>query len=142
MILTKRNISVILHSINLVKVNHTIKGVCGSSYYFSVFWFLQSHTKDRGQFYKDAQTCLLQAKSWEDFIQTIQKIQGDQTVFQLPTSVYTCTEDLYMDTISMKLMPEDTDWQLIPKETVGDGNCLFRSHLCSLEIKIITWNLE
>ena len=55
---------------------------------------------DRGQFYKDAQTCLLQSKSWEDFIQSTQKIQGDQAVFQLPTSLYTCTEDLHKDTIS------------------------------------------
>ena len=99
---------------------------------------------DRGQFYKDAQTNLLQAKSWEDFIQTTKKIQGDQTVFQLPTSLYTCTEDLQKDTISVKLMPEDKNPQLIPIETVGDGNCLFRSLflLCSLEIKIITRTLE
>ena len=82
---------------------------------------------DKGQFYKDAQTGLLQAKSLEDFIQTTQKIQGDQTIFQLLTSLYTCTEDLHKDTISIKLMPVYANPQLIPIETVGDGNCLFRS---------------
>ena len=97
---------------------------------------------DRGQFYKDVQTSLLQAKSWEDFFQATQKIQGDQTVFQLPTSLYTCTEDLHKD--SIKLMPENENPQLIPIGTVGDGNCLFRSLslLFSLEMKIITGNLE
>ena len=53
--------------------------------------------------------------------------QRDQTVFQLPTSLYTCTEDLHKSTISIKLMPDDANPQLIPMETVGDGNCLFRS---------------
>ena len=61
----------------------------------------------------------------EDFIQTTQKIQEDQTVFQLPISLYTCTEDFHKDTISIKLMPEDANQQLIPIETVGDENCLF-----------------
>ena len=68
---------------------------------------------DSGQFYKDDQTSLLEAKSWEDFIQ-MRKIKGNQTVFQLPTSLYTCTEDLHKDTISTKLMPEDANPQLIP----------------------------
>ena len=56
---------------------------------------------DKSQFYTDAQTSLLPIKSLIDFIQTTQKIQGDQIDFQLPTSLYTCSEDLHKDTISI-----------------------------------------
>ena len=89
----------------------------------SVYFGFYSHAMDRGQFYKDAQTSLLQAKSWEDFIQTNKENPKEiKLFFSYPHHIIPVLKIFTMDTISIKLMPEDANPQLIPIEVVDDGN--------------------
>ena len=82
---------------------------------------------NRETFFKDAQKCLLKAKSWKEFVQVAQEIKTDQAQFTLPVSLYSDYQNVVKDDISIQLMPSDSHPELIPMKSYGDGNCLFRS---------------
>ena len=68
-------------------------------------------------------------------------IKSKQEQFSIPVSMYTNYESVNEDKISRQLLPNDAHPQLIPMQSYGDGNCLFRSiSLICLAMKITIQN--
>ena len=69
----------------------------------------------------------MNAKSWIQFVKEANAIKGQQEQFFIPVSIYTNYESVNEYKISRQLLPNDAHPQLIPMQSYGDGNCLFRS---------------
>ena len=82
---------------------------------------------NRETFFSEAQKLLVNAKSWIQFVKEANVIKVEQEEFSIPTSFYTNYESVSEDKISRQLLPNDVHPQLIPMQSYGDGNCLFRS---------------
>ena len=82
---------------------------------------------NRETFFSEAQKLLVNAKSWIQFVKEANVIKVEQEEFSIPTSIYTNYESVSEDKISRQLLPNDAHPQLIPMQSYGDGNCLFRS---------------
>ena len=82
---------------------------------------------NRETFFSEAQKLLVNAKSWIQFVKEANAIKGQQEQFFIPVSIYTNYESVNEYKISRQLLPNDAHPQLIPMQSYGDGNCLFRS---------------
>ena len=82
---------------------------------------------NRETFFSEAQKLLVNTKSWSEFVKEANAIKSKQEQFSIPASMYTNYESVSEDKISRQLLPNDAHPQLIPMQSYGDGNCLFRS---------------
>ena len=82
---------------------------------------------NRETFFSEAQKLLVNAKSWIQFVKEANVIKFEQEEFSISTSIYTNYESVSEDKISRQLLPNDAHPQLIPMQSYGGGNCLFRS---------------